>query len=237
MRNRVSLVAASGAALVAACVAAAGCFQELDTAAASGPGLGAASTDAGAAPDVYTSWQICQSPSCDQPSGEIPFLDTTPLVYLPDGATTANPCDDVEQASIGVRQTYCTSCHQSPANRGGIDFILDDSRLVGAVSQTATDDAGQPLRLVVPGDPAHSWLYARVAGGVAGSAAGMPPPSAQSIAGVSHCTASDLSVLYGWIFACVPGTDGGAYDTPGVDYAPGAQSTGNSGGVLEGGAD
>jgi hypothetical protein len=231
MSARLGLVLASGAAVVAACVAAAGCLQELDTTAASGPGLGAAGPDAAAALDAYTSWQICQSPSCDQPSGDIPFLETTPAIYLPDGATTTNPCDDVEQASLGLRQTYCTSCHQSPAKQGGMDFILDDTRLVGAVSQTATDDAGQPLRLVVPGDPAHSWLYARVAAGAAGSTTGMPPPSAQSSAGISHCTAADLSVLYGWIFACVPGTDGGVYGAPGVDYAPGAQITASDGGA------
>jgi hypothetical protein len=237
MTRGLALALASGAAVVAACVAVAGCLEEIDTTAASGPGLGAASTDAGAPLDAYTSWQICQSPSCDQPSGDIPFLDTTPAIYLPDGSTTTNPCDDVEQAAIGLRQTYCTSCHESPANQGGIDFILDDTRLVGAVSQTATDDAGKSLHLVVPGDPAHSWLYARVTAGLAGSAAGMPPPSAQGGAGISHCTAADLSVLYGWILACVPGTDGGVYDTPGVDYAPGAQSAASDGGVLEAGAD
>jgi hypothetical protein len=220
MSDRLALVAASGAALAAACIAATACFQELDTNAASGPGLGAGNADAGADPDAYTCWQICQSPSCDLPSGDIPFLDKTPPVTLPDGAATRDPCDEVEQASVSVRQTYCVSCHQSPAKQGGLDFILDDSRLVGAVSQKATDDSGQPRRLVVPGDPAQSWLYARVAEGAAGSSAGMPPPSAQGSAGISRCNASELSLLYAWIVACVPGTDGGAYDTPGVDYAP-----------------
>jgi hypothetical protein len=205
----------------------AGCFQELDPGAASGAGL--SSVDGGDDADnadAFTTWQLCQSPSCDLPSGAIPYLDQTPPIYLPDGGTTTDPCVDVEQASMTVRQTYCAQCHEGPGAQGGLGFVLDDGMLSGALSQTATDDAGQPERLVVAGDPLHSLLYVRVAQGLSGSTTGMPPVTMAGYTSIPRPTASDLSVLYAWIAACLPGTDAGFYASGGVDYAPGASDGG-----------
>jgi len=220
-RPRTLFVAASSGVLALGAMA--GCFQELDPDAASGAGLSA--TDGGDEaenPDAYTTWQLCQSPSCDLPSGDIPYLDQTPPIYLPDGGTTTDPCADVEQASMTVRQTYCAQCHQSPASQGGLGFILSDTQLAGALSQTATDDAGSPERLVVGGDPLHSLLYVRVAQGLGGSTSGMPPLSLAGYASIPRPTASDLSVLYAWIVACVPGgQQGSGYVLGGGSYAPG----------------
>jgi hypothetical protein len=203
------------------------CFQTLDQNASSDP--------AGATPTAgqsLTSWQLCQSPSCDSPSGEVPVLLDTPPIYLPDGGTTSNPCDDVELRSMTIRQTYCASCHEAPASQAGLGFILDDAQLSTALSQTAVLPDGGPQRLLVPGSPYGSRLYQRVAAGLSGSAAGMPPVAQPGYPAIPRPSAADLSLLYGWIVACIPGTDGGGYVTGGAYYAPtGADSGGPSAGT------
>ena len=119
---------------------------------------------------------------------------------------------------MAVRQTYCAGCHQAPANQGGLGVVLSDSQLVVAVSQTATDDAGAPEKLVVAGDPTYSMLYLSVAAGLSGSQSGMPPLALAGYPVIPRPTASDVSVLYGWIVACLPGA--GRYVSGSVDYAP-----------------
>ena len=219
MRSRIVLLVASSIAFIAVGVIGTGCFQELDPNAASGGAL--ASPEGGddaESPDGYTTWEICQSPSCDSPDGDIPFLAQTPLIDLPDGGTTADPCVAVEQASMAVRQTYCAGCHQAPASQGGLSFVLDDGQLTGATAQTATDDGGAPQKLVVAGDPAHSALYVSVALGLGGSQTGMPPLALAGYPSIPRPTASDVSLLYAWILACFPGA--GGYVSGSVDYAP-----------------
>ncbi len=218
---RVLLLAMSGVALGAAGVAS-GCFQELDPGADRGGAVpGAVDGGPSQDPSAYTTWQLCQSPACDLPNGQVPYLDQTPPIYLADGSTTVDPCVEIEEAANAVRQTYCATCHQAPADQAGINFMLDDAQLAGALSQSATDDAGKPLRLVVPGDPLHSYLYMRVAQGLGGGQGGMPPLTMPGYPTIARPTAADLSVLYAWIVACVPGTDAGAYDLGGGNYAPG----------------
>jgi len=219
MSSRILLVAVTSAAVVAVGVIASGCFQELDPGAASGGAL--ASPEGGddaESPDGYTTWEICQSPSCDSPDGDIPFLAQTPAIYLPDGGATSDPCVEVEQASMAVRQTYCAGCHQAPASQGGFSFVLNDGQLTSAVSQTAIDDAGVPEKLVVAGDPVHSALYVSVARGLGGSQTGMPPLALAGYSSIPRPTSSDVSLLYAWILACFPGA--GGYVSGGVDYAP-----------------
>jgi hypothetical protein len=210
---------------------ASGCFQELDPTADRGGAI-ASPADGGPSqnPNAYTTWQLCQSPSCDLPSGEVPYLDQTPPIFLADGGTTLDPCAEVEEAANAVRQTYCATCHQAPADQAGINFILDDAQLVGALSQSATDDAGRPLHLVVPGDPTHSYLYMRVAQGMGAGKGGMPPLTMPGYPTIVRPTPADLSVLYSWILACAPGTDGGAYDFTGGNYAPGDPGAGDASG-------
>jgi hypothetical protein len=150
-------------------------------------------------------------------------------------------CDDVEQAAMAVRQTYCASCHQAPADQAGLDFIMDDARLGTALSQEATDDAGQPERLLVPGDPAHSWLYVRAAQGMGGGQGGMPPLTMAGYPTIPRPSSADLSVLYAWIVQCAPGADGGGYAFFGGDYAPGGDAAvgtpPGAGGGGDGGGD
>lgn len=214
MSPRILVLLAALAAALFAGAAVGGCFQELDPDAASGPGLGA---DDGGAADALTTWQLCASPACDLPSGQIPFLDQTPPIYLADGSTTTDPCVEVEQASIAVRQKYCAQCHEGSGAQGGFGFVLDDTQLVSSVSQTATADGGAQ-KLVVPGAPLRSALYASVAQGLSGSASGMPPLTLAGYASIPRPTASDLSVLYAWITACFAGTDAGAYALSSGNY-------------------
>lgn len=234
------VVAAAGAATA---LGAAGCFQELDPNAATGPGL---TDDDSAAPpdfDAETSWQLCQSPSCDLPNGNIPFLAQTPLIYQADGSTTLDPCNEVWQAAMTVRQTYCASCHQAPADQAGMNFVLDDSQLATAHSQSAVTDAGLPQPLIVPGSPRQSWLYVRVAQGMGGAQGGMPPLAMPGYPAIPRPSAADLSLLYGWVLACFPGTDGGAYVQGGGNYGAGSDAgaaappIGEDGGAGEGGDD
>jgi hypothetical protein len=204
--------------LAAACVAcvpllAGACFQKLDPSASS-----LAGTESSPATAPSTTWALCQAPSCDSPDGDVPLLLDTPPIYLPDGGTTATPCDQIEQQSLAIRQTYCAGCHSSPASQAGLGFILDDARLTGALSQTAVLPDGKPQRLLVPGDPYASRLYQRVAASLGGSAAGMPPVAQPGYPVIPRPSVSDVSVLYAWIAACVPGAPG--YVAGGGGYGP-----------------
>jgi hypothetical protein len=221
MRSRLGLLAVTGAAVAGVAVIATGCFQELNSDAASGGALPSPEAgDPGAElPDGgETTWELCQSPSCDSTDGDIPLLTQTPPIYLADAATTTDPCVQVEQASMVVRQTYCAGCHQSPANQGGLSFVLDDTQLADATSQTATNEAGAPQKLVIAGNPLQSPLYQSVAQGLSGASTGMPPVALAGYASIPRPSASDVSILYAWIVACLPGA--GGYVSGGVDYAP-----------------
>jgi hypothetical protein len=79
---------------------------------------------------------------------------------------------------------------------GGFDFVLDDERLKTAVSMTV-DDAGKPLRFVVPGDPEQSRLYRRIVVGE------MPPVQAPPLPANPIPAVSDVSVLRAWIASCL----------------------------------
>jgi hypothetical protein len=181
-----------------------------------------------------TNWQLCQSPSCDSIDGSIPFMTQTPIIYLPDGATTSSPCVEVELESMRIRQTYCVSCHGVVPVPPAFAGILDDQTLVSLTSQTATLDSGAPQRLLIVGDPSDSRLYQMVAEGL------MPPASTNGTS-VPRPSVADLSVLYGWILACADGADGGGYVFGGGDYGPDAGAAeGDAGidsGVVESGND
>jgi hypothetical protein len=71
----------------------------------------------------------------------------------------ADACEGLELLAHEVRETYCASCHDAPANAGGFDDVLDDDRLL---------TTGK----VIPGHPDQSPMFARVDAGQ------MPPPGA-----------------------------------------------------------
>jgi hypothetical protein len=220
-------------------VASAAC-QPLDTGAASGgnsvvSGAGTLPGDDGGAvtpeslglvqcamgsPECFA---LCGSPSCALLDAAIPPELVSPVFYLPDGAAVTDPCLAVEADSIAVREKACAACHQDPQRQGGFDYVLDDAKLAVGVANVAMNDAGMHLKMVVPGDPEHSFLYDRVMLGQ------MPPPMsvASSIIGsaaaknLRYPTAADETVLYAWIM-CLGGGDAGPYvrNYAGATYGP-----------------
>ncbi|MDB4934897.1 MAG: Planctomycete cytochrome [Labilithrix sp.] len=121
----------------------------------------------------------------------------TPPIDQGDGKTTKDPCVRTAQRAHAILQTYCASCHAPPAKMGGFDFVLDDGRLVNAVSSTNVDEAGKPQRLVIPGNARASSLYQRVVQGQ------MPPVVAPPLPPNPAPTVSDDSELEQWIDYCL----------------------------------
>ena len=134
-------------------------------------------------------------------------IDTqTPGVELPDGATTLNPCDLVEQESLAIRQTYCAACHSHPGIPSApFHDMLEDNYPNG--SQTTLPDGGPTLlvtlsgkvhladgglaSIVAPGDPANSVLLQRILAGT------MPP-----VVGINTLpkpNVSDIALLQAWV--------------------------------------
>jgi hypothetical protein len=202
-------------ALVGAFGSIAACIQQLDSgAAADSADAGASSTNVADA----TAWELCQSPSCDDPSGAVPFLEQTPVIYLPDGGTTTDPCTEVSGAAETALMTYCGSCHGpgTGAGQGGFNAVMDNAQL-----QTNTTSSSAFPHYLVPGSPFTSYLYVTVANGT------MPPPAVAG--GPQNATPSpaDISMLYGWIQACFAGDGGaGGYDQSGGNYGPGYEDAG-----------
>jgi hypothetical protein len=206
-----------------------GCLEELNSGAESGtPAVSGNSTlfgDAGPAPDAGAALEsgglgVCQNGNVVDPSSnpiycadeypnqQIPALQT-PVVELPDGDTTMNPCDLVEIESYAVRETYCSGCHGHPGiNTAGVyHTILDDNYANGGgatlpdggptlfatyskFSGAAPD--GGPLPIVVPGDHANSPLYVQVFSGK------MPLPTTSSST-VAKPNVSEIALLGAWI--------------------------------------
>jgi hypothetical protein len=87
---------------------------------------------------------------------------------------------------------------------GSFQSILDFPTLVTAVSNTQRDtDTGEPVRLLVPGDPDGSRIYQRIAGGE------MPPRRDATLPSLPRPTVSDLSLIREWIESCLPQVDPG----------------------------
>jgi hypothetical protein len=249
MNRRISV------ALLMTTSVAVGCFQELDKGVTSGgpvvqPG---ANTIGNGLPDGFGDadltqpcptgsalcYQICGAPSCANEDATIPTNLATPVIYLPDGSTTTDPCVQVRAEALIVRERSCAACHNAPADQGSFDYVLDDAKLVQSVSATydyPADAGGGKRRMIIAGDPENSWVYQRIAGGQ------MPPapanashilgPTNPAFLSLVWPTADDVSVLHEWILNCGPGTDGGAYSSSyyGATYGPGPDGGGSSGG-------
>jgi hypothetical protein len=191
------------AALTLACLATgeACSIQALDPAATSG---GPVATNGGTpatstvCPAGCPAEQFCIAGTC------VSVDTTTPAIELADAGTTTDPCVAMKRQSLDIRQRSCASCHAPPAKMGGFGVVLDDDRLLTTSSSSATDDAGKPVPLVVPGNPEGSRLYQRIRRGE------MPPTQTPPLRAP---TISDLSILHTWITSCLgpiaTATDGG----------------------------
>jgi len=180
MRHAVPRVAC----LVALCAfSAPGCFQEIDSGAAS-----ATSTTPLSGTITHT-------------------VDTmTPAIPLgpgDDAGTTGDPCTATTADAMSVLRSACSGCHGGgPGQDLGqppFDYVLDVPKLLTAVSATVTDPTtGMPVRFLVPGDPDHSRIYVRMFTRQMppGDVVGLPPnPSRPSV--------SDISVVRQWIAHCL----------------------------------
>jgi hypothetical protein len=152
----------------------AGCFQELDSGAASGGGEDA--VDAA------------------------PALET-PEIELPDGTTTTDACAAVTVSATDILTTNCAKCHGGgAAKQGGFDFVLDVNSLKTARSAMLPDPLDAPLgwRFLRPGDPWNSRMWRRIweLQMPPADIVGLPPnPDRPSF--------SDASLIYTWIQSCV----------------------------------
>jgi hypothetical protein len=170
---------------------------------------------------------LCGSPSCADLDGLLPPNLGTPVIYQADGSTTTNPCAQIEQESMTIRERSCAPCHTSSVSGTALTFILTDSKLVTSPGPLL-NDSGKPEPFVVPGDPADSIIYKFVVTGQ------MPPANPSDIIGQTAAATlvtpsqADISVLYSWILNCVPGTDGGAYGASyyGGNYGPAGSAAG-----------
>lgn len=244
-------------ALVASSTA--GCFQQLDSGATGGPEdlkiipPSAGPSDASTLPTPFTDadlqaalstsqpctpgsplcFELCGSPSCALQSNNIPTNLGSEAAILPDGGASTNPCDDINARALQIRQQSCSPCHGAPPGQSGFSWVLSDSDIVTKVAP------GLTTPVVIAGDPDDSPLMQRVITRISTPTAltGMPPPSGQLqtyvapalAATIVYPTAEDVSVLYTWITACVPGADAGSFDNAyyGGNYAPASLDGGN----------
>jgi hypothetical protein len=133
------------------------------------------------------------------------IVTQTPGIQLPDGTTTMNPCDLMEQESLAIRQTYCSMCHGHPGASAAYHTLLDDNYPTGGpttadggptlFAQTSLQGAklpdGTPMPLIIPGDHYNSRLYQFVSSGQ------MPPPV--GIMALPKPNISDIALLGAWI--------------------------------------
>jgi hypothetical protein len=247
MKRRIPFALILTALTMAGCFLMAACFQTVDegvsngvpgpqnSSVSTGPTLPAAFADADLSqqcePGSALCYQLCGSPECalQDDAGNIVLPPTlqTPAVVLPTGAMSPDPCADVSARALQIRQQACAQCHDTSP---GIfwNYVLDDHALVTTIAP------GLKTPLVIAGDPAGSVLYQRVLSGLNGDATGMPPSQTIASSNVSpaiaqtivYPTPEDVSLLYGWILNCAPGTDGGAYAASyyGGNYGPGGDA-------------
>jgi hypothetical protein len=198
------------------------------------PGLVCTATVTQCALDSPECFYLCGSPLCaigpdpfdgsarvilDAATNPPIYVNSTDTILQGDGATTADPCVQLEASSLAIRQRSCSPCHTAAAGTSAaackckLTDIMDDTTLSApsSTSQSFQDDAGNPARYLIPGSPQASLIWERMSG------ESMPPPQtlADQLLGLDagsqivYPTPEDVSILYEWITSCV-GNDGGA---------------------------
>jgi hypothetical protein len=177
------------------------------------------------APNSALCYELCGSPSCAELDNSVPIELATPSISLPDGGVTADPCVAISAEARAIRTRSCAQCHgpSSAPPQGGINYILDDQMLLTSKSGSAA--------MVVAGDPAGSYIYAKMSQGIAGEQIGMPPANPEGlcpaplVSTIVYPTPQDMSVMYAWILNCVGPDAGNGYGSSysyGPGYAPGS---------------
>jgi hypothetical protein len=180
-------------------------------------------------------FSLCGSPECALPDNSIPpVLDIPVIWYQPSGqaagygnaapgTSTTDPCVAVAADAMAIRQRSCGACHgPSPApGLGHFNYVLDDTTIANH-----SDNEQDGKIMIIPGDPASSYVYQRVITGLAGAGSGGMPPDPSTLPAylgaaavqanpniVVYPTAADVSVLYAWILNCMPGANAAAYQS------------------------
>lgn len=96
-----------------------------------------------------------------------------------DPPPSSDECEDLQQASVDVLDSYCSGCHNPDANTAGFGFVTDVDALI---------ISGR----IVPGDASGSPLMTRIENG------SMPPPTAPAFP-----SDGDIGVLRAWIDQCL----------------------------------
>jgi hypothetical protein len=135
-------------------------------------------------------------------------------------------CPSLRTQAFDILQTNCAICHQAPGTRALYDasfkFILDLAVLTSSNSPMSLP--GMPVKYVVGGSPADSFIYRRIVNG------SMPPSTRDQ-----RPTSADIDVLNQWITSCIddptsPQGWSGSGSTPDAGVAgPTLQSCGTNG--------
>lgn len=153
--------------------------------------------------------------------------EDTDAGVLPSAVTT-DPCVKTKQDKDQILSAYCGSCHdkgqtQSPQGIPPFGFLLEENTLI---STTVPRQNDTPQPFVMPGSPAQSLLYIRVASGTM-------PPATTMLGGKKYPapSISDVAVLAEWITHCAPGAPAGGTPPAGTGGSgPGATGTGGASG-------
>jgi hypothetical protein len=164
-------------------LAAAGCFQELDSRAAR-----ATNETIPIREDFHT--VDLETPAIGITSGD-------------NGMTTDNPCEATSFQVGEILKRNCAGCHGGgPGQNLGqpaFDYVLNVSKMLTAVSTSVKDpETKEPVHFLVPGEPEKSRVYVRV------FQREMPP---RDVVGLpennNRPTVSDISVIHHWISNCL----------------------------------
>jgi len=228
-------------------------------------GGGSSTTAQGGGGSVGTGGTAMPMPDAEPPpppEDETPAIITTRPVVIytqPDADLTESddPCEATTMHTLVIFRRHCAQCHGGgPGQTQGVPpftHVLDLDILPTLRSASTPDPLAPPenqipgrdtfegMRFVAPGDPAHSRIYLRIAGGemppdLLTVGAKHPPSDDQS-----RPTASDLSVIHQWISHCVaePDEGGGEGDggAPEDDGGGGPSDDGGGGPSDDGGAE
>jgi hypothetical protein len=168
----------------------------------------------------------------------VPSTDPIALDPMDEASTTMDPCEKTRRDKTEILTAFCASCHAGSAAVGlpPWNFVLDDDRLV---KELWTREGQPPQRFVIPGDPAHSALYQRMA------IVGDMPPQPTDLGTHRNPTPSlaDISIIEDWILHCLgaspPTATGGSSGSGGGSGSATGGTTGAgaaTGGTGSGGA-
>ena len=120
------------------------------------------------------------------------------------------PGNELDQKAIGYLQPNCATCHSSSGSMPSLSFAHNSNFRILA-DENVFKSAAQRPGVLVPGDPASSSLYKRMAGGT------MPPKSTVFL---HRIDSAGLAILSNWIKQLPPAPAPAPAPVPVTDPAP-----------------